>query len=83
MVWLSRRLCGLDDVIEYRGVVSNFAINDCCGGKHEKRRKERTRAGLYYEGSGRSDVAEKDSTCTARRVRGGSGGEGPFKAEVT
>lgn len=30
---LSRRLCGLDDVIEYKDVVSNFGINDCCGRK--------------------------------------------------
>ena len=28
---LSRRLCGLDNVIEYKDVVSNFGINDCCG----------------------------------------------------
>ena len=42
MVWLSRRLCGLDDVIEYRDVVSNFGINDCCGGENMKKegRKE-------------------------------------------
>lgn len=83
MVQLNRRLCGLDAVIEYRAVVPNFGINDCCGRKAGTERKEQTRAGLYYQGPGRSDVAEKDSTCTARRIRGGSGGEGPFKAEFT
>ena len=52
------------------------------GGKQEKERKETTRAGLYNQGLGRSDVAEKDSTCTARRFRGGSGGEGPLRRNL-
>ena len=52
------------------------------GGKQEKERKETARAGLYNQGPGRSDVAEKDSTCTARRFRGGSGGEGPLRRNL-
>ena len=50
------------------------------GGKQEKERKETTRAGLHNQGPGRSDVAEKDSTCTARRR--GSGGEGPLRRNL-
>ena len=43
MVQLSRSLGGLDNVIEYRDVVPNSEINDCCGRKAGKGTKKQRR----------------------------------------
>ena len=52
MVRLNRRLCGLYGVIEYRDVVSNFGINDCCGGKAGKKTERKNKSWFIMDQEG-------------------------------
>ena len=52
VVQLNRRLCGLDGVIEYRDLVSNFGINDCCGGKAGKETERKNKSWFIMDQEG-------------------------------